>query len=78
MYWEDSYFEDDLAELKQFRLKLIGFLRLPLNINESKLRDALSDTNHNVLQNYLRRYNRVLELKRRTDVMLAGELHNQP
>ena len=78
MYWENSHLDDEIAELQQFRLKLIGFLRLPLNINETKLREVLHSTNAAALDKYLSRFNRVLEFKHRSEAMDACEVHNQP
>jgi hypothetical protein len=78
MYWENSYLDDEIAELQQFRLKLIGLLRLPVNISEPLLREALRSTNADAFAQYLGRFNRVLEFKHRSEAMDACELHNQP
>lgn len=45
----------DVLALSQFRLKLIEFLRLPLDISEPALRAELERTSPNVLRNYLAR-----------------------
>ena len=45
----------DILALSQFRLRLIEFLKLPLNISEPALREALERTSPNVLRNYLAR-----------------------
>jgi hypothetical protein len=48
---------DEVAELKQFRRKLIGFLRLPLNISEARLREELGNCSVAVFASYMRRFN---------------------
>jgi hypothetical protein len=45
----------DILALGQFRLRLIEFLKLPLNISEAALREELERTSPNVLRNYLAR-----------------------
>jgi hypothetical protein len=45
----------DVLSLSQFRLRLIEFLKLPLNISEPALREELERTSPNVLRNYLAR-----------------------
>ena len=57
----------DVAEFKQFRLKLIGFLRLPLSVGETQLRETLRDSSENVLANYLRRAERAHQTVSRRD-----------
>jgi hypothetical protein len=47
---------DEVAELKQFRRKLIGFLRLPLNISEARLREELRHCSGGVFASYMRRF----------------------
>ena len=48
----------DILALSQFRLRLIEFLKLPLNISEPALREELERTSPNVLRNYLARAKR--------------------
>ena len=48
----------DVLRFSQFRLKLIKFLQLPPNIDETELRDALERTSPNVHRNYLARAKR--------------------
>ena len=45
----------DVLALSEFRLRLIEFLKLPLNISEPALREELERTSPNVLRNYLAR-----------------------
>ena len=47
---------DEVAELKQFRRKLIGFLRLPLSISEAQLREELRNCSGGVFASYMRRF----------------------
>lgn len=47
---------DEVADLKQFRRKLIGFLRLPLNISEAQLRAELRNCSGGVFASYMRRF----------------------
>jgi len=47
--------DQDAVEFKQFRLKLLGFLRLPVAVSETQLRDALRSISENVLVTYLKR-----------------------
>ena len=49
----------DVLEFSQFRLKLVEFLKLPLNVSEAALRDMLKATSPNVYRNYLERAKRV-------------------
>jgi hypothetical protein len=51
----------DVLRFSQFRLKLIEFLKLPLNISEPALREALERTSPNVHRNYLARAKRAEE-----------------
>jgi len=44
--------------LSQFRLVLIEFLKLPIDISEPALREELERTSPNVLKNYLARVQR--------------------
>jgi hypothetical protein len=46
----------EVAELKQFRRKLIGFLRLPVNISEPMLREELRKCSGGVFAGYMRRF----------------------
>ena len=45
----------DILVFSQFRLRLIEFLKLPLDISESAFREELERTSPNVLRNYLAR-----------------------
>jgi hypothetical protein len=78
VYWENSCMESEIDELHRFRLKLIGFLRLPLNISEPALREVLKATNVDASEKYIQRFNRVAEFTHRSNVMEAREAHNQP
>ena len=49
----------DVLALSQFRLALIEFLKLPIDIGESALREELEKISPNVLNNYLARVQRV-------------------
>ena len=55
--------EQDIVEWRQFRSKLVEFFRLPVNVTESGLRGALNSCSPNLLNTYLRRFDRVMELK---------------
>jgi hypothetical protein len=48
----DQKQSDDVLAFRQFRRNLIGFLRLPLDVGESDLRDALSVISPNLLAVY--------------------------
>jgi hypothetical protein len=48
-----------VLEFSQFRLKLIEFLKLPLNVSETALRELIRGISPNVYRNYLRRAERV-------------------
>jgi hypothetical protein len=49
----------DVLAFSQFRLKLIEFLKLPLNVSESALRKVLKAASPHVYRNYLERAKRV-------------------
>jgi hypothetical protein len=49
----------DLFKFRRFRLNVIGFLRLPLGINESTLRDVIKGCSVNLLAHYMARAERV-------------------
>ena len=55
--------KDYIADLREFRLKLIGFLRLPINISEPRLREELRTCSAKVLINYLRRVQRAQHIQ---------------
>ena len=44
-----------VLEFSQFRLKLIEFLKLPLNISETALREMIKGISPNIYRNYLTR-----------------------
>jgi len=44
-----------VLEFSQFRLKLIEFLKLPLNVSETALREMIKGISPNVYRNYLTR-----------------------
>ncbi len=48
-----------VLEFRQFRLKLIEFLKLPVNVSEAALRDLIKSVSPNVYRNYLTRAKRV-------------------
>jgi len=48
-----------VLEFTQFRLKLIEFLKLPHNVNETALREMIKEMSPNVYRNYLRRAERL-------------------
>ncbi len=48
-----------VLEFSQFRLKLIEFLKLPLNVSETALRAMIKGISPNVYRNYLARAARV-------------------
>jgi hypothetical protein len=45
----------DVFKFRQFRLNVIGFLRLPLDISESELRGVIKLRSENLLAGYLLR-----------------------
>jgi hypothetical protein len=47
---------DEVAELQQFRRKLIGFLHLPLTIPEPRFREELRKCSGGALASYMRRF----------------------
>ena len=49
----------DVLEFSQFRLKLIGFLRLPLNVSETALRDVIRRASRRVFEIYSARAERI-------------------
>jgi hypothetical protein len=48
----------EVLAFSQFRLKLIEFLKLPLNVSESALREVLLKSSRHVFENYLARAQR--------------------
>lgn len=51
----DHSHADELLAFRQFRCSIIGFLRLPLDVSESALRDALNIISPNLLASYKQR-----------------------
>ena len=51
----DHSHADELLAFRQFRRNIIGFLRLPLDVSESALRDALNTISPNLLASYKQR-----------------------
>jgi hypothetical protein len=49
----------DVFKFRRFRLNLIGFLKLPLDIREDALRNAIKGCSVNLLATYLTRAERV-------------------
>jgi hypothetical protein len=49
----------DVFKFRRFRLNLIGFLKLPLGVSESALRDVIKQCSVNLLANYEARAERV-------------------
>ena len=52
---DDQKQSDDVLAFRQFRRNVIGFLRLPLDVSESELRDALNAISPNLLAVYKHR-----------------------
>ena len=50
-----------VLEFSQFRLKLIEFLKLPLNVSETALREMIKGISPDVYRNYLTRAGRIEE-----------------
>lgn len=48
----------EVLAFSQFRLKLIGFFKLPLNVSESALRQVLMNSSRHVFENYVARAKR--------------------
>ncbi len=48
----------DIFKFRQFRLNVIGFLRLPLDISENELREVIRGCSNNLLASYLLRAER--------------------
>jgi len=61
MSWASPALIRDVLWFGQFRLKLIEFLKLPPNIDEAALREALERASPNVHRNYLARAQRAEE-----------------
>jgi hypothetical protein len=59
----------EALSFSQFRFKLIAFLKLPLNIGETALREVLERTSRGVFRNYLARAERVDEILRSEDTL---------
>jgi hypothetical protein len=59
----------EALKFSQFRLKLIEFLKLPLDISERELREVLERTSPNVHRNYLARAERVDEILKSEDTL---------
>ena len=51
----DHSHADELLAFRQFRRNIIGFLRLPPDVSESALRDALNTVSPNLLAGYKQR-----------------------
>ncbi|HWS62313.1 MAG TPA: hypothetical protein VN325_06135 [Steroidobacteraceae bacterium] len=52
---DDQKQSDEVLAFRQFRRNVIGFLRLPLDVSESELRDALNAISPNLLAVYKHR-----------------------
>jgi hypothetical protein len=64
----------EVLEFSQFRLKLIEFLKLPLNVSETALREVIKGSSPSVYRNYLMRAKRVeAELGRTIDAPDTSE-----
>ena len=59
----------DVLALSQFRLALIEFLKLPIDIGEPALREELERTSPNVLKNYLARVQREAAIREAEDTL---------
>jgi hypothetical protein len=57
----DSDQNHRVLEFTQFRLKLIEFLKLPLNVSETALREMIKGISPDLYRNYLARAKRVEE-----------------
>ena len=55
LFEADSEPIHEVLAFSQFRLKLIEFFKLPLNVSESALREVLKNSSRNVFENYLAR-----------------------
>lgn len=51
----DHSHADELLAFRQFRRNILGFLRLPLDVSESALRDALNTISPTLLASYKQR-----------------------
>ncbi len=51
----------DLLAFRRFRLNVIGFLRLPLDVSEAALRDVLRQCSSSLFASYLARLERAHE-----------------
>jgi hypothetical protein len=51
----DHSHADELLAFRQFRRNILGFLRLPLDVSESALRDALNTISPHLLASYKQR-----------------------
>jgi hypothetical protein len=57
----------DVFKFRRFRLNLIGFLRLPLGVSESTLRDVIKGCSANLLATYVARAERAAASKAADD-----------
>jgi hypothetical protein len=57
---QDSIAAYDLFKFRRFRLNVIGFLKLPLSINENALRHAMKDCSAHLLSSYDARADRAI------------------
>jgi hypothetical protein len=60
MLTHDSRPAYDIFMFRRFRLNLISFLRLPLNVSEAALRNATGRSSQNLFASYLLRAERAL------------------
>jgi hypothetical protein len=59
----------EALKFSQFRFKLIEFLKLPLDIRETALREVLERTSCGVCRNYLARAERIDEILKLEDTL---------
>ena len=60
MLTHDSRQAYDIFKFRRFRLNMISFLKLPLNVSEAALRNATGQSSQNLFASYLLRAERAL------------------
>ena len=60
MLTHDSRQAYDIFKFRRFRLNMISFLKLPLNVSEAALRSATGQSSQNLFTSYLLRAERAL------------------
>jgi hypothetical protein len=57
----------DVFKFRRFRLNVIAFLKLPLGVSETTLRDVIKGCSSALLASYMARAERVIAIRRARD-----------